>query len=56
MAKVKRGYCGKEYDDTYCGALDDGSPACPECVEYEERELKKKYDKTQRNMDAKGER
>lgn len=51
MAKVKCGYCGKEYDDTYCGALDNGSPACPECVVYEERRTK-----VQKKMDAKREK
>ena len=36
MAMIRCGYCGKYYDDGYTGALDNGCPACPECVAYEE--------------------
>lgn len=36
MATLRCGYCGRYYDDGYTGALDNGSPACPECVAYEE--------------------
>lgn len=40
MAKIRCGYCGKEYDETWCTALDNGSPACPECVAKEEENKK----------------
>lgn len=36
MATIRCGYCGRYYDDGYTGALDNGSPACPECAAYEE--------------------
>lgn len=36
MATIRRGYCGRYYDDGHSGALDNGSPACPECAAYEE--------------------
>lgn len=42
MAKIRCGYCGKEYDESYGGALENGSPACPECVADEEAEEKRK--------------
>ncbi len=40
MAKIRCGYCGKEYDETWCTALDNGSPACPDCVAKEEENKK----------------
>ncbi len=48
MAKVKCGYCGKEYDDAYGGALDNGSPACPECVDDEEKRNEEKHTEAQK--------
>lgn len=42
MAKIKCGYCGKYYDEGYTGTLDNGSPACPECVADEEAEEERK--------------
>lgn len=42
MAKIRCGYCGKEYDESYGGALENGSPACPECVADEEAEEERK--------------
>lgn len=42
MAKIRCGYCGKEYDENYGGALENGSPACPECVADEEAEEERK--------------
>lgn len=36
--KIKCIFCGKDYDATWGSALDNGSPACPECVEKEEKE------------------
>ena len=38
----RQGYCGKEYDESYGGALENGSPACPECVADEEAEEERK--------------
>ena len=29
--------CGKMIDPTKCDYLDNGSPACPECVQKEEK-------------------
>ena len=42
MAKIRCGYCGKEYDESYGCALENGSPACPECVADEEAEEERK--------------
>ena len=36
MPKKKCDYCGKYYEDEYEGTLDNGCPACPQCVAYEE--------------------
>ena len=35
MAQKKCEYCGEYYDEKYEGTLDNGSPACPNCVENE---------------------
>lgn len=40
MAMIKCDYCGEFYDDALGGTLDNGSPACPKCVEYEEAKEK----------------
>lgn len=37
MGKNKCDYCGEYYNETYGGTLDNGSPACPECVADEEK-------------------
>lgn len=39
VAKKTCDYCGNEYEEEYEGTLDNGSPACPECVAKEERKL-----------------
>ena len=49
MAKIRCGYCGKEYDESYGGALENGSPACPECVADEEAEEERKRRKEAEN-------
>lgn len=41
MTTIRCGYCGRYYDDVYRGALDNGSPACPKCVEDEEEQKRK---------------
>ena len=38
MEKERCGYCGRWFDETDMVALDNGSPACLECVENEERQ------------------
>ena len=44
MHKEKCNYCGKEIDADCMSALENGSPACPECVEEEEkRKLNNSY-------------
>lgn len=42
MAKKVCGYCGEPYDEEYEGTLDNGSPACPQCVADEEAEEERK--------------
>ena len=42
MAKIRCGYCGKEYDEDYGGSLENGSPACPDCVAEEDAAEKQK--------------
>lgn len=37
MAKVRCDYCGRYFEEDDMGALDNGSPACPECVADEEK-------------------
>ena len=32
-------YCEKEYDDSFFGSLDNGSEACYNCIEEEERRV-----------------
>ena len=38
----KCGYCGEYYEEEYEGTLDNGCPACPQCVADEEAERKHK--------------
>ena len=42
MAKVKCDYCGREYEGEYESVLDNGCPACPDCVAKEEQNEKRK--------------
>ena len=59
MATIRCGYCGRYYGDGYAGALDNGSPACPECVAYEEATEKEKAEKEredQRTQEKKGDK
>lgn len=37
MAKVRCDYCGRYFDEMDMVALDNGSPACLECAEDEEK-------------------
>lgn len=50
MATIRCGYCGRYYDDGYTGTLDNGSPACPECVAYEEAAETEKAEKERKNQ------
>lgn len=38
MTKKVCGYCGEEYDEKNEQVLDNGSPACPQCVADEDLE------------------
>ena len=42
MEKVKCDYCGKYYDASFATTLENGSPACPKCVEKEDEDKKKR--------------
>lgn len=37
MAKVRCDFCGRYFEEENMSALDNGSPACFECVEDEEK-------------------
>ena len=39
----KCGYCGEYYEEGYEGRLDNGYPACPQCVADEEAETERKH-------------
>lgn len=43
MAKKKCEYCGEYYDEENEGTLDNGCPACPQCVAAEEAEEERKH-------------
>lgn len=43
MGKVECPICGEKFDDEYVEFLDNGNPACPNCVAHE-RELDKTDD------------
>ena len=40
MEKVKCDYCGQYYEGAYQSVLDNGCPACPQCVAQEEANKK----------------
>ena len=42
MARKKCDYCGEYYEEEYEGVLDNGCPACPQCVADEEAEEERK--------------
>lgn len=42
MSKKKCDYCGKYYEEKYEGTLDNGCPACPQCVADEEAKEERK--------------
>lgn len=51
MAKKKCGYCGEYYEEEYEGTLDNGCPACPQCVADEEAERKHKEESEKWGID-----
>ena len=51
MAQVRCDYCGKYYDEEFMSSLDNGSPACPKCVEEEELNAKKKQEESHKNIE-----
>ena len=53
MEKQKCGYCGKEYDISLFGTLDNGSDACFKCIEEEDIRLSKKEKETTKNTEEK---
>lgn len=42
MAIKKCDYCGKEYDETFFGTLDNGSEACFNCIKNEDDRTKER--------------
>lgn len=55
MAKIRCGYCGREYDEMCCTTLENGSPACPDCVAYEEAEETHKNERKDKKESDKNE-
>ena len=53
MAMIRCGYCGKYYDEGYTGTLDNGCPACPECVAAEKEKAEKERE-DQQTQEKKG--
>ena len=45
----KCNYCGKEYDDSFFGSLDNGSEACCNCIKDEEERIKKNEEHIKEN-------
>lgn len=48
MARVRCGYCGRYFDEMDMVALDNGSPACLECAECEEKQELDKQSEVQK--------
>lgn len=55
MVTIRCGYCGRYYDDGYTSALDNGSPACPKCVEDEEAEEERKREENDHETSSENE-
>ena len=51
MAIKKCDYCGKEYDESFFGTLDNGSDACINCIDDEEKRMKKAEERTKENKE-----
>ena len=49
MAKIRCDFCGEYYDEGFMGTLDNGSPACPNCIADEEREAERKQKEIQKD-------
>lgn len=51
MATKKCDYCGKEYDESFFGTLYNGSDACLNCIEDEEKRMKKTEERIKENKE-----
>ena len=51
MGTKKCDYCGKEYDESFFGTLDNGSDACFNCIEDEEKRMKKTEERIKENKE-----
>lgn len=49
METRKCDYCGKEYDQSLFGTLDNGSEACFNCIKDDERTIKKTEKRIRKN-------
>lgn len=49
MARVRCDYCGRYFEEMDMVALDNGSPACLECAEYEGKQELDKQSEVQKN-------
>ena len=45
MAKMECPICGKSFDDEMVEFLENGNPACPHCVDEEQKRQEKTYEK-----------
>ena len=53
MGKQKCDYCGKEYDISLFGTLDNGSEACFNCIEEEDIRISEKEKEITKNTEEK---
>ena len=51
MEKKRCDYCGNYYDEEFMSSLDNGSLACPECAEEEERNAKEKQEESKKGKE-----
>ena len=51
MAKKVCDYCGEYYEEELMGTLDNGSPACPYCIAYEEMGADRKKQEKQNDKE-----
>ena len=49
MSKQRCDYCGREIEAEYMSTLDNGCPACPECVAEEEKKEQNKSEGENKN-------
>lgn len=53
MAKQKCDYCGREYDISLFGTLDNGSEACFKCIEEENIHISEREKEIVKNTEEK---